>query len=170
MISTWGVRKYRHELLTQPFRFFEAIWNRFIEVDSGGLVVGYVGDQMVTGCVLLEHNHTLYYKFAASHPDFRASGVSHGAVRAAMEHGLQRGCHTLDLGRSDSTQPGLIDFKRRFGAQSSQLRRYVATPSDWLPQPLASATLSELTRLFVLPTVADEVTERAGDLLYRHFV
>ena len=163
------VRKLRHRLLCQPYRLFEAIWDQFVLEDAGALVLGYAGNEVVGGCLLLEDQDTLYYKFAASHPLFRSLGVSHGAVLAAIDHGLQRGCTTLDLGRSDLDQPGLIDFKRRFGAQSSDLHRYVAASFDSDEKPEVRETLTELTALFVTREVPDALTERAGELLYRYF-
>jgi CelD/BcsL family acetyltransferase involved in cellulose biosynthesis len=164
-----GVRKSRHGLLCQPYRLFEAIWERFVLEETGTLILGFDGEAVVSGCLLLEDQGTLYYKYAASHPDYRSAGASHGAVFAAMEYGIRRGLSTLDLGRSDVDQPGLIDFKRRFGAKRSELHRYVSVGQPLCERDGVDETLTELTRLFVTTEVPNHVTERAGDLLYRYF-
>lgn len=165
-----GVRKYKHQLLCQPYSLFEAIWENFIADGCGGVMLGFVDDEPVGGCLLLEAGDTLYYKFSASHPDYRHLGVSHAAVVESMKHGLSRRLSHLDLGRSDLDQPGLIDFKRRFGAATSELSRFTWTPSGASPSSCETgAVLGRLTELFVDPQVPDSMTERAGDLLYRYF-
>ncbi|MEE9413818.1 MAG: GNAT family N-acetyltransferase [Acidimicrobiales bacterium] len=165
-----GVRKYKHKLLCQPYSLFEAIWENFIADGCGGVMLGFDGDQAVGGCLVLEAGDTLYYKFSASHPDYRQLGVSHAAVVESMKYGLARGLSHLDLGRSDIDQPGLIDFKRRFGATATELGRFVWAPEHYCPRADESgALLGRLTELFVDSQVPDEMTERAGDLLYRYF-
>ncbi len=162
------VRKYRYGMLCQPYQLFETLWREFLEPGRGGLMLGFDGDTVVGGCLLLEHGDTLYYKYAASHPDYRAKGVSHGAVHGAIALGLERGLKRLDLGRSDTVQPGLVDFKRRFGAESMPLAAF-----KWLPpnhsQNEAGALFGELSGLLSGEQVPDETTERAGELMYRYF-
>lgn len=164
-----GVRKNRHQLLAQPYALFENLWKSFVEQGAGALILGFDGEVVAGGCLLLEFDGVLYYKFAASHPKYRSVGVSHAAVHASMIHGLERGYSALDLGRSDVDQPGLIDFKRRFGAEVSDL--HTLTLKNSPPEQRVEATwiVSEITRLFVRESTPDELTEQAGDLLYRLF-
>ncbi len=165
-----GVRKYKHSLLCQPFGLFEALWENFMADGFGAIVLGFDGDTVAGGCLLLEAGDTLYYKYAASNPDYRSVGVSHGAMMGAIDHGLDRGLKTLDLGRSDIDQPGLIDFKRRFGAVRSELTTFCYEPLNKIDATgEVRETLGKLTALFVSPDVPDEITERAGDLVYRYF-
>lgn len=168
----FGVRKHKHQLLCQPFGLFEALWENFIAVDKGGIMLGFDGDTVAGGCLVLEAGDTLYYKYSASHPDYRSKGVSHAAVRHTMEHGLARGLRTLDMGRSDIDQSGLIDFKRRFGAVQTNLTRFCYHPQGAESSSggaAAGAMLSDLTALFCSEDVSDELTERAGNLVYRYF-
>ena len=165
-----GVRKYRHGLLCQPFDLFSAIWDRFIEAGDGTLLLGFDGETVAGGCLLLSVGETFYYKYAASHPDYRSKGASHGAVAAAMSLGLELGHRTLDLGRSDLAQQGLIDFKRRFGATASPLSRYSWKPDLYNAPDVASAEIIDgLSKLFTNSEVPDDITEQAGDLMYRLF-
>ena len=166
----FGVRKYKHQLLCQPFTLFESLWEQFMVDDQGGIVLGFDGETVAGGCLLLEAGDTMYYKYSASHPDYRSKGISHGAVRAAMEYGLAKGSTALDLGRSDIDQPGLIDFKRRFGAVQSDLTRFCAVPvGAHVMNDAAGSMLSDLTALFCEESVDDALTVRAGDLVYRYF-
>lgn len=174
----FGVRKYKHQLLCQPFALFESLWRNFIADGDGGVMLGFDGDVVAGGCLLLEAGETLYYKYSASHPDYRSKGVSHGAVMGAIDYGLEQGLLRLDLGRSDLEPSGLVDFKRRFGSTSSTLMRFCHLPAGTPDAPLchhgdalddAGELLTELTELFVDPLVPDELTMQAGERLYRYF-
>lgn len=166
-----GVRKYKHRLLCQPFSLFESLWKNFLSEGDGGLMLGFDGDVVAGGCLLLEAGDTLYYKYSASHPAYRAKGVSHAAVAESMALGLSKGLVSLDMGRSDLDQPGLIAFKRRFGASQSALTKFCYKPPGGIPgtAQAAGVLLSELTTLFSDERVDDELTERAGELMYRYF-
>lgn len=164
-----GVRKHKYGMLAQPYRLFEALWERFLTQDLGGLVLGFDGSAVVGGCLLLEAGDTLYYKYAASHPDYRSMGVSHGAAVAAMTVGLEKGLAQLDLGRSDLDQPGLVDFKRRFGATATGLQRFRSKDQLFREVSEMDRLLTDITRLMTQPTVPDHITEEAGDRLYRLF-
>lgn len=164
-----GVRKHKYGMLAQPYHLFEALWERFLSEDLGGLVLGFDGSAVVGGCLLLEAGDTLYYKYAASHPDYRSLGVSHGAVVAAMKVGLEKGLAELDLGRSDLDQPGLVDFKRRFGANATGLQRFRSKDQLFREVSEMDRLLTDITQLMTQPSVPDHITEQAGNRLYRLF-
>lgn len=160
------VRRRRHGLLAQPFEFFEEIHASYLARGDGGVVVGEVDGEIVGGCVLLHTDGVVHYKFAATRPEHRPNGVSHGAVLAALEHTRDLGADRLDFGRSDLDQPGLVDFKRRFGAISNPIA--LSTRGD-LARPDFRALLSELTDLYVRPDMPAHLAAAAGDRLYRYF-
>lgn len=163
-----GVRRDRYRMLAQPYHLFEQLWERFVEQGNGALVIGLDGSTVAAGSLLLQAGDTLYYKYAASHPDYRSVGASHGAVAGAMALGVELGLARLDLGRSDLDQPGLVDFKRRFGATAELLCRYTSIEPEIEP-PAIDAVLTELTHLLTAPDVPVDVTERAGNALYKLF-
>ncbi len=161
------VRKYRHGLLAQPFDLFAALHERFFETGAGVIVQGTVDGQLVGGCLLLKTDDAWHYKFAVSDPDWRRSGVSHGAVDAARRfvHG-EGGGVALDFGRSDLADAGLVEFKRRFRPDEQALwchRSGEQAPSQF------GRDLHRITELFVDPSVPDHVTAAAGATLYRYF-
>ncbi len=165
-----GVRRHKYNLLCQPYDLFERLWNEYVSAGDGALIIGRHDDRVVGGCLLLTVGGVACYKYAASDPEFRREGVNHRVVYEAMSYGLETGCSHLDLGRSSSDQPGLIDFKRRFGTIDTMLGRFTWTPDDHHPNDDARALLSQLTRMLTEPEVPDSTTEKAGALLYRYFV
>ncbi len=165
-----GVRRHKYGLLCQPYELFERLWHEYVANGDGALVIGRHGGRVVGGCLLLTVGDVTCYKYAASDPDFRRDGVNHRIVYEAMRYGLDVDCSHLDLGRSSSDQPGLIDFKRRFGAEDTVLGRFSWTPDEYQTSDDARALLSQLTQMLTGPDIPDSATEKAGALLYRYFV
>lgn len=163
-----GVRKHRHHLLPQPWEFFEAIGERFLDTGNGAVVGARVDGEFVGGCLLLEHGDTAFYKFSASHPDYRSSGVSHATLFEGYRYAHEKGLRAYDLGRSDLDTPGLVDFKRRFRPRELPLTVHRYRPPH--PKPdLLGPTLSELTALLVGEDIPESVSAEAGRLLYKFF-
>jgi len=52
-------------------------------------------------------------------------------VWSSIELARSLGCRTLDFGPSDDDQPGLIRFKRQFGAAERELRFLRYIPPEW---------------------------------------
>jgi Acetyltransferase (GNAT) domain len=162
-------RKSKYGLFAQPFAFFENLYASFAHDDRFIVMLAEINGAPVAGTVFLIDGDALYYKFNASLD--QSMGPNHFLIWNGMLLGKRLGLSRLDFGLSDMDQPGLIRFKRKFATQErtiSQLR--------WLPPDYADAreqqagqVLHNLTKLFTLPDVPDEVTCAAGNELYRFF-
>ena len=165
-------RKNRHKLIAQPYSFFEAVWDRFIEPGHGVLLVAMLGDRMIGGEIDLLWQNTLYAKFAAVDLDYMNLRVNHLLTWAAIEFGKEHGLTVYDLGRTPAGQAGLVDFKRSFRPTEWDL--YSATYGRPVEPRTSIKNLNQvmpaLTALLTRDDVPDEITEQAGGLLYRYFV
>ena len=124
---------------------------------------------MVAATIYLRWGDNLFYKFNASDPDALGSRPNNLLLWAGIELAATLGCRLVDLGASDDDQPGLIRFKRGFGADEREIRTFaVGNPLPPAAAQLA-AILRELTERFTRPDVPDPVTEQAGAVLYRYF-
>ncbi len=165
------LRKYKYRLLAQPYRFFERIWDTFIEPGNGVLLLAVVRGEIVGGVLFLEWRDTLYYKFNASSAAHLAFRPNDFIVWEGIDHGRRRGLHYLDFGLSDPDQEGLVRYKSKFATDEGEIRFL-----EHLPQGSPSESdvrmrslLPRMTELFVDESVPDEITERAGDILYSLF-
>jgi Acetyltransferase (GNAT) domain len=165
-----ALRKTKYRLLAQPARFFQAIEQRFQEIGAWHSLAAFLGGRMIAATVYLRWGDVLYFKFNASAPDGLHARPNNLLVWAGIRLAKSLGCSALDLGPSDDDQPGLVRFKRTFGAEELELRFLRWTPPGWQQdQPDTRRMLGEMTRLLTEPTVPDEITARAGDSLYRFF-
>ena len=87
-----------------------------------------------------------------------------------VEAGVERGLRLVDWGLSDLDQPGLVGFKRKWATTERRLLTLRSgTAEATAAQREFGDVLGELTRLLTDRTVPDDVSARAGALLYRYF-
>lgn len=165
----FGVRKRKYGLFTQPFSFFENIFEAFAPDDRLVTLLARHEGKPVAGILFLIEGDTLFYKFNASADlRFRPNDL---LIWTGMLMGKRLGLTSLDFGLSDLAQPGLVRFKRKFASLERPIRELRWTPEGF-DDPrgrAASATLGHLTELLTAPDVPDHVTRSAGDELYRFF-
>lgn len=170
-----AVRKHKYQLLAQPYRFFEHIWQQFIEGDCGLLLLAEYQGEVIGGVLFLEWKDGLYYKFNASNPDHLCRRPNDLLIWTGIQYAKAKGYTHLDFGLSDWDQEGLLRYKRKYATVEKTISflRWDNAPGTSTETGTArhmSELLPQLTNLFTDTSVPDEVTEKAGDLLYRYFV
>ncbi|MGE0822335.1 MAG: lipid II:glycine glycyltransferase FemX [Candidatus Binatia bacterium] len=166
-----GIRKHKYRLLAQPYEFFTNIWRHFLARQTGVLLLARYQGKVIGSVVFLEWQDTLYYKFSASDPAYLSLGISELLIWEGIQYGKARGLTTLDFGLSDWGQDGLIQFKRKFATAEKTISFLRAAPRSepTLEVQHARELLPVLTALFTDNSVPDEITDRAGEALYRFF-
>jgi len=166
-----GIRKYKYRLLAQPYRFFENIWRHFIEQQRGLLMVAVYRGSIIGGVLFLEWKDTLYYKFNASDPAHLSYRPNDLLIWEGIRYGKAKGYTHLDFGLSDWDQEGLVRYKRKFATEEKVISflRHVPDGIPAEPERGIRSLLTQLTALFTDASVPDEITDRAGELLYRFF-
>ncbi|MGH3844712.1 MAG: GNAT family N-acetyltransferase [Pseudonocardiaceae bacterium] len=164
-----SLRKRKYRLLAQPVELFDRIWGNFAADDAIVTMLAHAGEQLIAGAVFLTWGDTLYYKFGASLHEHLALRPNDAIFWAGICWGVQRGARLLDWGLSDLDQPGLIAYKRKWATEQRQIVTLRAGGEQARGNSEAGPMLGELTRLFTDDSVPDEVTRKAGALLYRYF-
>lgn len=167
-----GLRKYKYRLVAQPYTFFQNIWKQFVEPGNGFLLGAYYKGQLIAGIFFLEWADTLCYKFNASHPDYLEFRPNNLLLWEGVKLGKDKGLQNIDLGLSDLDQDGLIRYKSQFAKDMkhiSFLQHRPAGMPEFAYTKQASSLLPQLTDLFTDESVPDEITEKAGALLYTFF-
>jgi hypothetical protein len=156
------ITRRRHLLLPQPRSWFKNL-------------VASMGDRVqirlarkdgvpVAGMLTLRHRSCVVYKYGCSDGRFHKMGSMPFLFWKLIEDCKASGVESIDLGRSDLTQKGLIVFKDRLGATKSLLTYYRYTnPKEprmltWEPPGFAG--------LFSM--LPDAILSAAGGLVYKH--
>ena len=165
------LRKNKFQLLAQPYRFFENIWRYFIADKKGALMVARCQDQIIGGVMFLEWQNKLYYKFNASNPDFVSLRPNDLIIWKGIKYGKSQGHTHLDFGLSEREHEGLLRYKRKYATDEKTIffLQYQPEGAPTTAETQFRNLMPKLTKLFVDESVPDNVTENAGDMLYRFF-
>jgi hypothetical protein len=165
------IRKYKYGLLAQPYSFLQNIWHHFVEPGHGFLMLAVHRDKIVAGDFFLEWQDTLYYKFNASLHDDLSHRPNDLLIWQGIQEGKKRGLTYLDFGLSDIDQDGLIRYKRKFGTEEKTISflHHSSNGGPTRAQKEIKVLLGKLTASFTDRLVPDQITEKAGEDLYRLF-
>ncbi len=166
-----GIRKYKYRLLAQPYSFFENIWRHFIEQGRGALMLATYQGDILGGVMFLEWKDGLYYKFNASAPTQLSFRPNDLLIWEGIKYGKAKGYTHLDFGLSDWDQEGLLRYKRKFASEEKTISflRHSLNGTPTQKEAQIGQLLPQLTNLFTDASVSDQVTEKAGEALYRFF-
>ncbi|HEY0811949.1 MAG TPA: GNAT family N-acetyltransferase [Pseudonocardia sp.] len=161
------LRKAKYQLLAQPVAFFERIWSEFAAADGCVTLLARVDDEVIAAAVFLEWAGVLYYKFGASASEHLRVRPNDAIYWTAIRYAAERGLRLVDWGLSDRDQPGLVAYKRKWASvERSLVTLRAGEPGQ---RRAIDAELGELTRLLTDESVPDDITERAGAVLYHYF-
>jgi CelD/BcsL family acetyltransferase involved in cellulose biosynthesis len=164
-----SLRKRKYRLLAQPVELFEHIWDAFAPDEAIVTMLAHAGETLIAGAVFLAWGDTVYYKFGASLHEHLALRPNDALFWAGIQWALQRGAQLLDWGLSDLDQPGLIAYKRKWASEERRIVTLRAGGEQARRSSEAGGMLGKLTELLTDDSVPDEVTKKAGALLYRYF-
>lgn len=155
--------RFRHQLPPQPFEWFKNVVACMGK--DACIRMALKGETPIAGIVTLNHGKTMVYKYGGSDAQFNNLGATPMLFWHAIMEAKEAGIETLDLGRSDPDNMGLIAFKDRWSATRSTL-------SNWRV-PFAEGSPSRehfKVRLAkqACALVPEALLNFAGRLLYRH--
>jgi SAM-dependent methyltransferase len=154
-----------HAVPPRPLRFFLALWSGLRPAGLLRLVLAERDGRLLAGSIFLLFGSTMSYAFNGRRADGAAS--SNDLIQwHAIHEAVRAGFHRYDLGEVERGNPGLAQFKAKWGAASEPLYRYLDPPlkprSDLRNLERARHLGDMVWRR--LPLAA---TARVGDLVYR---
>ena len=152
----------RHRLPPQPLIWFQALIVAF--GNDLKIRVASKRDVAVAAILTLSHKKSVVYKYGVTNAAFNNMGGTPLLLWKTIEDGKQAGLEELDLGRSDTDNPGLINFKEHWGAVGTSLS-YWSYPHRTGGAPAGSKKIAKRL-VSMIPSLA---LEAAGKLLYKHF-
>jgi hypothetical protein len=149
----------------QPFKFFDVVHNKFSRTGDIEIRFATFEGRDHAGSILLRAGGRLCYKWAARLEDCHP-GANHLLVADMIEAHAQRAT-TMDLGRCDVRNQGLIRSKADIGCVSRPLP-YAFYPKA--PRQISSEVLSGPAKIVssIWKRLPLPVTRVMGELLYRY--
>jgi lipid II:glycine glycyltransferase (peptidoglycan interpeptide bridge formation enzyme) len=118
----------------------------------------------IAGILTLTHKKIITYKYGCSDARMHKLGGMTLLFWNTIQQAKSAGYETMDLGRTDTDNPGLAVFKEHLGGVRSNL--------TYWRYPSRTRTLESSIRKVVVRRIIDSAPDRvlttAGNLLYRH--
>jgi len=153
----------RHQLPPQPRVWFQNLVECLGE--RVAIRTAYKGRQPVASVLTLSFKETTVYKYGCSDERFHNLGCMPLLFWRTIQNAKRNGIQRLDLGRSDISNCGLIDFKDHLGGTRSKLQYYR------YPEGLARSQAHVRTIAYarkIVSLVPDPCLIAAGKVLYKH--
>lgn len=152
----------RHKLPPQPLDWHRNLMGAF--GDALTIHMASKDGRPVASILTLTHKKTLVYKYGCSDARYNNLGGTPFLFWKAIQQAKENGAEELDLGRSGTEDPGLVDFKGHLGGIRTELS-YYRYPARPVPKQTAENGDSWARR--VLVRLPDPAFSFAGRL-YRH--
>lgn len=114
----------KHGLPPQPIRFFHLIHTILIDAGLGFVSLARIKGQWIAGAVYFRFGGRSVYKFGASDANFLHLRPNNLLMWQAISKLRGEGATSLSLGRTDSNDAGLLQFKRGWGGNEAPLDYY----------------------------------------------
>jgi len=167
-----NIRKKKYRLLAQSYSFLKNIWCNFIKSDQGALMLAEYEGQIIAGVLYLKWKNRLYYKFNASAINNLNLRPNDLIMWEGIKYAKKQGLEFLDLGLSDWDQEGLLRYKRKYATEEKTISflKYIPEIKQNERDAQIRSVIHKLTDVFTQDSVSNDVTEQAGNILYRFFV
>ena len=153
----------RHKLPPQPL-----CWFRNLIASMGDKLKIRIASapdrQPAAGILTLRHKTTMTYKYGCSDSHYHKLGPMQLLMWKAIQDAKETGLLEFDMGRTDFDNPGLLNFKDRWGGARSTLR-YLQYPA---PRTHNSENVSLDIAKSLFALAPSSVLRTAGNLLYPH--
>jgi len=111
----------RHGIPPQPLSFFRNVYKQIIAENKGIVVLASHKNKIINGAVYFHFGRRAMFKYGASSGDSRQLCGNYLVMWQAIRFYRQRGCDSLDMGRTDSNHNGLLQFKNGWNALTEEL-------------------------------------------------
>jgi CelD/BcsL family acetyltransferase involved in cellulose biosynthesis len=159
-----GTRRL-HGLPPQPWTFFEKIYEHLIVPGQGLVALAVHQGKPVAGAVYALYRDQALYKFGASDRNHQHLRPNNLVMWEAIRWFCRNGFRSLDFGRTEPENEGLLQFKRGWGTKEGRVAYYRLNLRENAFSAASNGARSSYPVFKMLPI---PVLRLAGRVLYRH--
>lgn len=160
----------RHGLPPQPPVFFRKLREHVIGAGYGAVVSAWHEGRVIAASVFFLFGRKAVFKYGASDPAAHMLRPNNLVMWEAVKWLRDQGCVSLNLGRTEAANQGLLQYKRCWGAVESHLDyyRFGFMENRFLAGKAAGEGPSPLAKA-VFRAAPTGLLKMIGRLSYRHF-
>lgn len=156
------ITRKRLRILPQPRSWFQNLLDCMGE--NLQIRVARKDGRPIASILTLKHRRSVVYKYGCSNEKMHKLGGMPFLFWKLIIESKAEGAETLDFGRSDLENEGLIRFKSEFGARVRKLTYYRSPGSEKQEAPTKHSKAAGR----VVSMLPDGISCAAGRILYRH--
>lgn len=149
----------------QPKKFFGMFWDNIIKAGLGFVLITYYNQDPISGGVFLHFNDTVIYKYGATNENFWDIYPNKLLMWQAIKMSCELGYKILNFGNSPSSNQGLIQYKRGWGAIEEKLYYSYIGSSPKIKQEDGNKKIVEE----IIRHSPSAICRYMGELFYKHF-
>ncbi|MBW1929160.1 MAG: peptidoglycan bridge formation glycyltransferase FemA/FemB family protein [Deltaproteobacteria bacterium] len=112
----------RHGLPPQPFRFFKKLHEHVISKEQGFVCLAQYEGKAIAGVIFLVFGKKAIYKYGASDMKYQHLRANNLVMWEAIKECINKGRETLNLGRTEPQNEGLLQFKRGWNPEERSMK------------------------------------------------
>ncbi len=156
----------RHGLPPQPWRFFKKIYENIIIIKKGTIVIAEYKGQIIAGAVFFHFGKSALYKYGASDMACSHLRPNNLVMWEAIKWHIKNNFSTFDFGITETSNEGLLQFKRGWGVQGKKINYY---KYDFKERAFIKDAFREKTSYSFFQKMPQPLLNLTGRLVYRHF-
>jgi lipid II:glycine glycyltransferase (peptidoglycan interpeptide bridge formation enzyme) len=115
------ITRKKHGVPPQPDKFFQKVHEHLLLKNQGFVALAMYRQKPIAGAVYLHFGKSALFKYGASHPDYLFLRPNNLVMWEAIRWYAGRGFRTMNFGRTDPENKGLLQFKHGWNPVESQL-------------------------------------------------
>jgi lipid II:glycine glycyltransferase (peptidoglycan interpeptide bridge formation enzyme) len=162
------LNRRRHGIPPQPYRLYATIAQRLrAEPEAVFYLAEYEGVN-VASLLALRYRGVTTGKYEGVDPAYRSVMPIHPLLWTGIREAAEAGDRYFDMGRTGADNPGLNEFKTRWGTERHELPYFYYPPGEGL-SVVKSASWKYRAFTGVFRRLPYSVIVRLGSRLFRHF-
>jgi hypothetical protein len=160
------ITRKKHGLPPQPFSFFAKVYDYIISKGQGTVFSALHSGKTIASAIFFNLGRKVIYKYGASDPGYQNLRPNNLIMWEAIKYYRAQGFETLNLGRTEPGNEGLLRFKNSLGAKETALEyhKYDLKRKRFVKKQANTVGLAH--KVFARAPVG--MLRLLGRLLYRH--
>lgn len=161
----------KHGVPCQPVAFFQNLYRNMIMGSQAFILNAYDGKSVVAAGMFFRFNKEIHYKYNASDPVYLMETKrtpNHLLTWFAIEQGCLAGSRTLDFGRTEKSNTGLVAYKDMWGAQSYDLPYFHFYPRRLAPSESSTVSSTPMAGMKVWNSLPEPLQRVLEPFVFRH--
>ncbi|MBE3144910.1 MAG: GNAT family N-acetyltransferase [Planctomycetes bacterium] len=160
------ITRKRHGLPPQPFEFFKNIHEYVISKGNGIVVSAHYEGNLIAASIYFHFGSKAIFKYGSSDIGYQRLRPNNLVMWETIRWFKNHGFASMNLGRTEHDNPGLLQYKRSWGAKESALNyyRYDISKKEYV------ARHSDVNKLYkwLFTRTPVSILRAIGKLSYRH--